>query len=239
MEHHAYFHEGPLALLPVLSADSAERFGLARGVPDLHTQEWQKFGIDDARELGQQATLKSTTGHALFVLGIGAITIEAQQALLKLFEEPQQGTIFVLLVPHGVLLPTVRSRFIPYPELAEKNRADSSVKGSVGNEAASEAKEFLSWPYKQRSDWVSAFVKKDDDAVRERARNFLNALEVDLYGRFSARASMIAPKELSLTQDIREGLQDIGHFRQYLADRSPSLKMILEHFAATLPILPL
>jgi hypothetical protein len=236
MEHHAYFYEGPLALLPVLTADAAPRFGLVPGSPDLHTEEWQKFGIDDARSLSERAALRSTAGRALFVLGISAISTEAQQALLKLFEEPQEGTVFVLLVPHGVLLPTMRSRFLPYPEMAAPLHETSLVKNSVGPEAKDEAKTFLSWSYTQRSDWITGFLKKDDDAVRERARNFLNALEADLYGHLTLSAPATqSQKEVVRIQEIREGLQDIGHFRQYLADRSPSLKMILEHFAATLP----
>jgi hypothetical protein len=228
MEHHAYFYEGPLMLHGALAADARTRFGFIKsGNPDVHEQTWQKFGIDDARALAQSASLKSTGGHALFVLGLGSITTEAQQALLKLFEEPQAGTTFVVLVPHGVLLPTVRSRFATYPEKIEL------AGSSTGQPMAAEAKEFLSWSYKQRSDWITGFLKKDDDTVREQTRNFLNALEQLLYVRFST----ISPSETESesARDIREGLQDLGHFRQYLADRSPSLKMILEHFAATLP----
>ncbi|MCX6820194.1 MAG: hypothetical protein NT019_02875 [Candidatus Adlerbacteria bacterium] len=219
MTHHAYLYEGPVSLLPQLAESACAQFNFQReNNPDVYVREWEKFGIDEARELTQQAALKAADGRALFVLGLSSITSEAQHALLKLFEEPVQGTIFVLLVPHGALLSTLRSRFLEYPEKLEQKAGSG------------EAKEFLSWPYKKRSDWVTVFVKNDEENTRELARSFLNELEAVLYKKLGAA-------ELVLKKEIREGLQDIAHFRDYLSDRAPSLKMILEHFAATLPLI--
>lgn len=186
------------------------------GNPDVLIQQWDKFGIDEARELNQHASLKSTGGRSLFVLGISSITSEAQQALLKLFEEPRQGAIFVVLMPHGTVLPTLRSRFLPYPEIL-KTKTETR-----------EAKEFLSSGYAKRSAWITAFLKNDDEDVREQTRTFVNGLESVLYGALSNSAD-------KAKREIVEGLGDVAHFRQYLGDRAPSLKMILEHFAATLP----
>ena len=53
------------------------------------------------------------------------MTSEAQQALLKLFEEPQAGVIFVFLLPHGSLLPTLRSRMLEYPEKLAPEESNS------------------------------------------------------------------------------------------------------------------
>lgn len=234
MQHHAYLYEGPVSLLQALADDAATRFNFEREQnPDVLVQSWEKFGIEEARELSQQAHLKSSSGKALFVLGISLITSEAQQALLKLFEEPQQGTIFVLLAPHGVLLTTLRSRFLSYPDGSFAEKTLSSAAGQRGDasesilSASDSASEFLTSNYAKRSAWVTAFLKEDDEDVREQTRNFVNALEALLYEAL--------PKSEKNKQDILDGLTDITHFRQYLADRSPSLKMILEHFAATLP----
>ena len=89
-----------------------------------------------------------------------------------------------------------------------------------------EAAEFLSWPYAKRSAWVTAFLKGDEDGVREKVRVFVDALEAELYKHLSANQKEVGP-----------ALADVAHFRGYLADRAPSIKMILEHFAATLPTL--
>lgn len=214
--HHAYFYEGSLSAFG----------GYKNNLKPFWARKFEHFGVDDARELRALASLKHDRG-SLFLIGAASITSEAQQALLKLFEEPQEGTVFVLLVPHGVLLPTLRSRMLEY-----------EFKGIAFDQCRTSdvphiAKEFLAWPHKQRSDWVATFLKParpndsgrsggDEDGIRERVRDFVNGLEVELYKQ-------------KTTKEIREGLQDIAHFRQYLSDRSPSLKMILEHFAATLP----
>jgi hypothetical protein len=50
----------------------------------------------------------------------------------------------------------------------------------------------------------------------------------------NALESRLAPK-LAESADVRKSLEDIAQFRNYVQDRAPSLKMILEHFAATLP----
>ncbi len=71
------------------------------------------YGIDDARALKVHAyqTAVSPQLGRLFIIRIESITIEAQQALLKLLEEPPLGVRVVLVVRHGVaLLPTVLSR---------------------------------------------------------------------------------------------------------------------------------
>lgn len=224
--HHAYIYEGPMSLHQQLVADACEQFGFVNppigGNPDVVVRMWEKFGIDDSRALIDLAMLKSTSGRALFVLAIAQITSEAQQALLKLFEEPSEGTMFVLLVPHGTLLPTVRSRFLEYPQQG------STLLASARSNLA-EAKEFLASTYAKRSAWVTEFLK-DEENVRERAREFLNEVEATLYGRMQVEQG---PTLL----EVREALADIAHFREYLSDRAPSLKMILEHFAATLPTL--
>src|SRR3989344_7773439 len=116
LSHHAYFREGPLSELPELARAAGKAAELSKGSPDVYVRQYEKFGIDEARALREMASLKSLSGKALFILGAVSVTTEAQQALLKLFEEPAQGAVFILLVPHGSLLPTLRSRCLPLSE---------------------------------------------------------------------------------------------------------------------------
>ena len=220
--HHAYYIEGPLSAFGAYK----ER------VAPFYAREYERFGIDEARELQGIATLKNYT-DGVFLLGVASLTSEAQQAMLKLFEEPQKGTQFVLMVPHGTLLPTLRSRMMEYPgkldtaqQLAQKKvlgSPASSRKGSRGPDyfSGQAAASFLALSGKDRSD-VIAKLLKDDEGVRERVRDFINALEVELHKKIGE------PK-------IRQALEDIAMVRQYLQDRSPSLKMLLEHLAIALP----
>lgn len=210
MPHHAYYIEDSPQQLEGYKNGVRADIGLDANDPDFIIRSYESFGIDDARELQSLAQLKKTSPLALFLLAASNITSEAQQALLKLFEEPQLGVVFVLLVPHGTLLPTLKSRCLPYETKAAPLRS------------VAEAKRFLAAPYKIRSDSITAMLKEEEWA-KDEARNFLNALEAELYAK-------------PTTQDIRDALYEIAHFRNYLADKAPSIKMILEHFAATLPL---
>jgi len=210
MTHHAYYIEGPQA-----------QFGAYKEhLKPLHSRVYEKFGIDEARELTNLAALKNYK-ESVFLLAIAAITSEAQQALLKLFEEPQAGTTFVLLLPHGVLLPTLRSRMLAYSEKVEFSvqkvlGSPVSRKSALGPDYfARKIPLFLKSSNKERGDFIAKLLKEED---REKVRDFINALEVELHKKVAE------PK-------ARQGLADIILVRRYLSDRSPSLKMLLEHLA--------
>jgi len=195
--HHAYYIE-----------DSPAQFGAYKEqIPHFVAQKYERFGIDEARALTQLASLKNISGEAVFLLALGSITSEAQQALLKLFEEPQKGTTFILLLPHGLLLPTLRSRMLEYPKIQITNNKSQTIS------------KFLIANQKERRDFITKLLK-DEEGAKERVRDFVNALEV------------------ALAKDVKknkQSLADLGVVRDYLSDRAPSMKMLLEHLALSLP----
>ncbi len=229
MQHHAYYIEGSQSLLDALVEDARTHLGfMGEHSPDVHVRAFEKFGIDESRWLTDVGALKSASGRALFVLGIASITPEAQQALLKLFEEPQEGSTYIVLVPHGVLLPTVRSRMMQYTsqQLAQKKvlgSPASSPKGSRGPDyfSGQAAASFLKLAGKDRSDFITKLLK-DDEGTKERVRDFINALEIEIAKKVGE-------------PHARAALADIAMVRDYVRDRSPSLKMLLEHLAVALP----
>jgi len=214
--HHAYLFEGRLSQLEALEASAKKLFGFEGQTEalaaDIHIYEHEKLNIEEARELAAVAGLSSVSGRALYIIGAGSISYDAQGALLKLFEEPKAGDVFVLLTPPGVLMATLRSRFIDYPERLDETEV-----------LAAPAKKFLTSPYKERSAQITALLKEVVGA-KERVREFLAALEAQLY----------AAHEKKPSKELREGLSDIQMVRNYLEDRSASMKMLLEHLAATL-----
>lgn len=215
MDHHAYYIEGGM------SQYSAYKEHLK----PFWTKEFERFGVDEARALIQLASLKNI-GRTVFFIAAASITNEAQQALLKLFEEPQQGTTFVFLVSHGALIATLRSRMLAFP--VRLPLASQKVLGSTSSQPdyfVRQAGAFLKFSYKERSEEVAALLK-DEEGARERVREFLNELERVLYEKTQKSKS---------TPEIRRGLEDIAKCRSYAGDRSPSLKMLLEHLAVSLP----
>ena len=212
--HHAYLFQGSLSQFEALVSSARALLNFPdpkEGAhPDVHIYVWEKLNIDEARSLTAEASFKSVSDRSLFLLSAGSISHDAQQALLKLFEEPQAGTSFVLLTPPGTLIPTLRSRFVDYPEKVQEEEA-----------ATAPATKFLKSAYKERSAQVTALLKEEDGA-KERVREFLNMLEQVLHKKIKEKEGRVA-------------LEDIALVRGYLADRSASLKMLLEHLAATLP----
>ena len=197
MTHHAYYIEGPISAFEAYKAH----------MHPMYAKEHERFGIEEARALITLASIKNFK-DTVFLVAAASVTTEAQQALLKLLEEPQEGTTFVLMVPHGALLPTVKSRMLEYPQLLE-TEADTTG-----------AKKFLKLSGKDRSDFIAKLLK-DDEGTKERVRDFVNALEAELYKKVG-------------DSKARQGLGDIALVRTYLGDRSPSLKMLLEHLAISL-----
>src|SRR3989344_3794535 len=129
MQHHAYYIEGSLSQFDTHKT----------ALKPFWASAFERFGIDESRELIALSSLKNFK-EAVFLIGAASITSEAQQALLKLFEE--------------------------------------------------------------------------------RVRDFVNALEIELV------------KDIKKN---RQGLEEIAMVRDYVGDRAPSLKMLLEHLALSLP----
>ena len=126
-----------------------------------------------------------------------------------------------------MLLPTLRSRLIRYPERLKFDRQNSLV--TPGETARGlfeqQISTFLKANYKSRSTFITALLK-DEEGAKERVRALLAGLEILLYAQLQKSQGK---------KEYREALEDIAKVRSYVADRSPSLKMLLEHLAATLP----
>ena len=68
------------------------------------------FKIEDAKEVIAEA-YRSEEDTKTLILGAKSFTIPAQNALLKILEEPPRNIVFILLAPNkSTFLPTVRSR---------------------------------------------------------------------------------------------------------------------------------
>lgn len=81
---------------------------------DVHHYHAATLGIDEVRALIQASSHRPISGrtHA-FIIAASSLTLEAQNALLKLFEEPPIGTVFYLIIPYeSLLIDTLRSRLI-------------------------------------------------------------------------------------------------------------------------------
>jgi len=147
--HHAYLIEGDKKKAEEVFT-LLESFGIPiQANPDLFYKTYETFGIDEARELRQIQNEKSLSGKRFFILVSENFTLEAMQALLKVFEEPILGNHFFIITPQiNFLIPTLRSRFFIIPgkqEALEK-----------------EAENFLKLSKKERLDVIQRSLAKSD-----------------------------------------------------------------------------
>lgn len=214
LNHHAYCVEGmgPSAVAG-FTAMLREACGVARGSPDCIALSVPSFGIKDAHEMrGWAANKPVNGGKKFFVLGADTLTPDAQNAFLKVFEEPPPDTHFFLLVKTAdFLIPTLRSRVevVAAPSLAQ---------------ATEDATDFLTASVEKRLVRAEKIAKalKDEKMTRGEAATFVSSL------LSAARGNAAFPRAKT------NALEHLIRAETYAHDRSASLKIILEHLAVVL-----
>ncbi|MBT3282597.1 hypothetical protein HON59_01040 [bacterium] len=176
---------------------------------DFYFNEFESFGIDNGRDLQMQASRKAMRGNMqIFVIAFSSITSEAQNALLKLFEEPAKGVHFFIITSSSeMFLPTLKSRFeiIKLKSILDDDRAlaNDFIKASKNN----------------RIKLLQDIIENKD---KEQSLEFLNNLETILYKNI--KDSPLCLKDVEVFGAIQKS-------RDYIRGRSPSVKMILENMA--------
>jgi DNA polymerase III delta prime subunit len=206
--HHAYLLAGNIESLgEKIAAFSDTTLGVGGRSPDYYQKTFDSFGVDDAREIKEMAYLAPLVGERrVFILGIPAITREAQNALLKLLEEPPKHVHFFILAPTVELfLPTVRSRV----EILSLGDTGATIDVSA----------FLSAKIDTRLELVKKITEDKDKA---KAAAFLASLE-----------RSIADGKGSSTQKTK-ALAAVLLAERYIRDPGSSVKLLLEHVALSL-----
>ena len=199
--HHAYGVSGNADMLvhQILRALEESVGFAAKGNPDFRAERHEVLGIDEARALKEAAERTAVTGgKKVFIVSARGITHQAQNALLKIFEEPPLGTHFFLIVPSlELLLPTLRSRMTLL-------RASDSRHENQMLEALEEEK-------KEKEDSTEALVEKGkifaflDDIERKLGEDSVKnsaalseLLEVKKYSRDRAPSLKLLLEHLAL-----------------------------------------
>ncbi len=214
--HHAVVYEGDRSAGSQVARSYIEDvLGVRyRSNPDVCIIEGEQCTIHDVRALKDRAYRHAFGVVQVFIIAFDRFTVQAQNALLKLLEEPASNTHVVLLIPTlEHFIPTVRSRL--------------EYGGAVRAEHPPElpfARDFLRASPEERIALLGPLTKSVPDAekpaARSRASRILDALESSLeaYG----------------PRTHADSLREVLFVRRYLVDTSSSLKMLFEHLAITL-----
>ena len=213
LNHHAYLLEGDLEPSYEELLKSLTTLEVATlGNPDLFIKDYENLLIDDVREIKdfESESRANKNGHKVLILKTRMFSYPAQNALLKVFEEPRPGVIFFLIMPDATkLFPTLRSRLFA---VIGKYAADDELKR--------EAKEFIKFSKKERIDFIKKFTDMESKVLlKEKSIKFLNFLEKDF-----AEGNTTDKKKV----------EDIYLAKKYIGDQGSSPKILLEHLAVTI-----
>ena len=223
MQHHAFVIEaGVEEGIQQANAWAEKELGLtAAANPDVIVLRYGLFSVEDARKVNAVAMQAPLRGKKKVVI-IAATRAyhEAQNALLKLFEEPTPDTHLFLVLPSlGALLPTLRSRVQVLKAGTEQHAVASEL-----------AHEFLKAAPEKRSAMIKKLTAgKDEDERREnrdKALAIVNGVEAAAYEAMHKGNDSPAYGAL---------LQNTTQLRDFLHDRSAPVKMILEHLSLVIP----
>ena len=202
--HHAYFLVGDTEEMFLKLKDFLEKkVGVkTSGNPDFWYGKFNSLTIDEAREIAEASERKDFSGgKKIFIIQADFISQEAQNSLLKVFEEPTAGTHFFIISPQDNLLPTLRSRVMVISNNLTSEESHSILKLKLSDRLAK---------VKEITDAIS-----DEEKTKQDAIVFLNEIEIELHNtdlEKSARALEICEKA-----------------RASLYDRGAPVKIILEN----------
>jgi len=221
--HHAYLIEGVKDEIVPEIITFCENINIkTSGNPDFCHISIDNFKIDEAFDLRAMSTNKSfSSKKRVFIVSVNSFSLDAQNVLLKMFEEPVPDTHFFLVVPDAnALLKTLVSRFYL---ISPKSDFGVGIK---------EAEKFIAMPVKNRLDFIKELLTETEeedeegneivalDSTRSKALKFLNALEASLHSNFLKN---------------EDCFQHIFKVREFLRMPGSSTKSLMESVALIVP----
>lgn len=236
--HHAYLVEGARdEILPEIFS-----FMEVLNIPILNNPDFCQINIDNFKMdevilLRSMTSDKSFSGNKkIFVISANQFSLDAEHALLKIFEEPKKDTHFFLIVPDkNALLPTLFSRFY-------------YIASELGDKDTEEVESFIKMSVSARINFLKDFLKSEDeneevvatDSIRAKSLRFLNNLEFILADKFEKNFSSVTlpgvPGGALATQNsFQICLEQIFKVRKFLRQPGSSTKSLMESLALIIP----
>lgn len=180
--------------------------------PEIELVQYEVLGIGEARQLRGRQNLAGQNNQArAFIIQALTLTLEAQNALLKMLEEPRIGNYFFFLLPTKTgIIDTLISRCQVI-----------DLGSSLEVEIRDLAKKIITNQPEERLALITGWLKKYEDEpmlLRERSRSLVRSLGENY--RYQASPAFLA---------------ELLKVSNYLGDRASSPKLLLEHLVLSLP----
>ncbi len=224
--HHAYLIESEreeaiseiLVFLESIGVDTNRN-------PDFYKISLDTLKVEDARNFRSLSSERGAgTNKKIFLISANSFLLEAQNALLKIFEEPIPGTHFFVVLPNvDTLLPTLVSRFY-------------LIKNKNQNPDLMLAQKFIKMPLRDRLDFAKELLLEEEDdngeavslnSARAKALKFINSLETSLH-------KMILTNPTYL-KELNASIKQIFKVREFLRQPGSSVKSLIESVCLSVP----
>ena len=198
--------------------------------PDIVILNYGLFSVEDARRVVEIAAQGPIAGeHKAIIIAASRAYREAQNALLKLFEEPPPGTYLFLILPNlGGLLPTLRSRVQILPHMSGLTM--SRHVGCTKPHIPAIVHEFLQAGREKRSAIAKKLASGKDEEERREHRDEAIAVVDGIEA-----AAYVRSHDVGFTKPYMQLLGELQTLRAYLHQPSAPVRMILEHLALVAP----
>lgn len=214
--HHAYVIEGEAEYSYKNICEFCERdLGLkTKSNPDFIYEEYDKFLVDDARRLRELQMNKTLSdSKKIFIIYFNFITTEAQNSLLKVLEEPTDGTHFFIITPSSnIFLDTIKSRVL--------------ILNLKSNSENLEADKFIKSKFPERIKFVSNLVQKIKDEKASKADAIKLVKNIEKIIHDNSLEENLAERKESFKK-----IKELNKVIDYLHDNSASTKQLLEYTA--------
>ena len=242
MAHHAYLYVGGKEA----GIAAARAFLATRGLagadnPDISVFSYEgTLPVDVVRSINALAQQSGRSGvEKAIIIAAGRLFVESQNALLKTFEEPPEGTTLVLIIPaEGILLPTLRSRLLHLPgtAISAEDAAAFLIASDADRtklitklvaKASTSTAACIASPAEREKIVTKLLARTKDAKDEEKQAARMEAMRL-------CQGLMVALSEKNFPERERL-LGELSRFMPILHTSSAPLKLIFEHLLLVLP----
>lgn len=220
--HHALIITGaPQASFQWVQSSLESQGVSCQGNPDVYKLQGEQFLANFLEPLQEYLSRRKVSPQRYILLAFEYVPSDIQNKLLKIFEEPQEGTHLILMVPDiEKIIPTIRSR--------SEHMIYRGISSSQGTLSVSS---FLKGTTAERYLLIESWVKnkkEEENALKSELQRFCQDLEKELWSRYQVN-------RLHHETHYEELFADLRLAQHMISSRGMSHRLVLDYLAMRCP----